>query len=352
MAAAVALLALSSAAFQPHFVGHAPHVGIRPLALTPHAAASTHASRAAPLVAVATAPEGDPIQFDWGAMGRYGFAVLIQIFLISTVFGAVDLYCYGPLPGDVQLGGPLPWQAVAGIFFAMSVRSRVFSPLDNSRPELRGVSMADDVELKELVTNGKPKRSLLREACEARGLLVDGTYDKKMLVDKLQEYFEAAEASSDRAKERQMPSWTPPGVVFPIMWVLVVGPLRALSSSMVYEAATGRLNEAHLNDPVLLWLILHLCIGDTWNTVNNVEGRTGAAVPGVALVWLSTVFAAGQFYDVSPMAGLLLGLSAVWITVAGALVTDTWRINSALDAEPLYPYKRRGMRSATRFWAE
>ena len=50
------------------------------------------------------------------------------------------------------------------------------------------------------------------------------------------------------------------------MWLGVVAPLRAFSSSVLYETSTGRLNEAHLNDPVLLWLALHLCVGDVWNT--------------------------------------------------------------------------------------
>jgi len=116
----------------------------------------------------------------------------------------------------------------------------------------------------------------------------------------------------------------------------------------VYESATGRLNEAHLNDPVLLWLVLHLCIGDTWNTVNNVERRTGAAVPGVLFVWLSALFAAAQFGDVTPLAGQLLGLTTVWLTAAALLIADTWRINNAVESEPLYPYKQRDMRSVTR----
>ena len=73
-----------------------------------------------------------------------------------------------------------------------------------------------------------------------------------------------------------------------------MAPLRAFAASTLYEASTGRLNEGHLNDPVFLWLVLHLCIGDTWNTVNNVERRTGAAVPGVVLVWGSALFAAAQ----------------------------------------------------------
>jgi len=103
---------------------------------------------------------------------------------------------------------------------------------------------------------------------------------------------------------------------------------------------------------VLLWLALHLCIGDTWNTINNVESRLGAAVPGVALVWLSTLFAARQFYDVQPQAGGLLALTALWISAAGALVADTWRLNNEVSEEPLYPYKRKGAISRTRLTFE
>ena len=136
------------------------------------------------------------------------------------------------------------------------------------------------------------------------------------------------------------------------MWLLVVAPLRAFGSSLVYEASTGRFNEGHLNDPILLWLVLHLCLGDTWNTINNVEKRTGAAVPAVVVVWASTLYAAKQYYDTAPLAGGMLALTAVWLTVAGALVADTWRVNNEVKAEPLYPYKRQGMRSQTRFFFE
>ena len=34
--------------------------------------------------------------------------------------------------------------------------------------------------------------------------------------------------------KRVMPTWTPPGVVFPIMWILVIGPIRAATTAMVY----------------------------------------------------------------------------------------------------------------------
>ncbi len=246
---------------------------------------------------------------------------------------------------------------MAAIFAAMSVRSRVFNLLDNSRPELRDVASAqEDAKLIALLDAGKSlKPGELRAENEKRGLLIDNTMVKAELEKQLREYFEARESGASAAgaeSERLMPPWTPPGVTFPIMWIGVVAPLRAAAASIVYETSTGRLNEAHLNDPVLLWLVFHLALGDTWNTINNVERRTGAAVPGVALVWLSTLFAAKQFYDVSPLAGGLLGLTAVWLTVAGALVADTWRINNEVEPEPLYPYKREGTRSTTRFWFE
>ena len=310
-----------------------------------------------PLAVATTPPELEEKQLDTGSLGRYIFAVLIQMILVTVSFGFVDLYCYGPIPfgEDLALGGPLPWQAVVAIFIGMSLRSRLFSPLDNSRPELRvGSTDEEDEVLKgRLEELSKIKKSELSRECAKRGIATDSTtdtMDREEYAERLNTYFarKALGGRPGEGEDRKMPGWTPPGVVFPLMWVGVVAPLRAFASSMVYEASTGRLNAGHLNDPVLLWLVFHLCLGDTWNCVNNVERRTGAAVPGVTLVWLSTLYAAKQYYDIVPLAGILLGISAVWITVAGALVADTWRINNEIEPEPLYPYKSPGMRSITR----
>ena len=296
--AAIALLCLyatPSAAFLGPVL-HRPAVLLRPHASHAPLPAAAEERRAAPPLALEPQEEANAITLDTGGLGRYVFAVLLQLLGITTFFGFVDLACFGPLPGHAELGGPLPWQGVVAIFLLLSVRSRFFNPLNNARPEL--------------------------------------------------------ETGTQSQQDRIMPSWTPPGVTFPIMWVLVVAPLRAFAASTLYEASTGRMNEGHLNDPVLLWLVLHLCIGDTWNTVNNVERRTGAAVPGVVLVWGSALFAAAQYYDVAPTAGLLLGATGLWITVAGALVADTWRVNNARRPEPLYPYKEVGTTSQTRFFFE
>jgi len=231
-------------------------------------------------------------ELDGEAVGKYGAAVAVQMAAVTATFGALDAAT------DAVLGGPLPWQAVTALFWGLSLKSRVFSPLDNSRPDLKKAT----------------------EGEQTKGF-----------------------------NDRKMPEWTPPGVTFPIMWVLIVGPLRAYSSTLVWEATGG-----HLLCPTLLCLMLHLSIGDTWNCVNNVERRLGAAVPGVACVWISVLFTSTQYYTASPLAGQLLGLTAVWITVAGLLIADTWRVNSAdtgspWEGEPLYPYKGK---VSTRFWFE
>ena len=155
--ATIALLcATPSAAFLgPVSVLHRPAALLRP-----------HA----PPLSLAPPEEANEIQLDAGGVARYFFAIMLQLLGITTAFGFVDLSCYGPLPGHVELGGPLPWPGVVAIFLALSVRSRVFNPLNNERPEL--------------------------------------------------------ETGAKSQEDRIMPSWTPPGVTFPIMWVLVVAPLR------------------------------------------------------------------------------------------------------------------------------
>ena len=88
--------------------------------------------------------------------------------------------------------------------------------------------------------------------------------------------------------------------------------------------------------------MLHLTCGDIWNTINNTEKRYGAAVVGIIGVVLSAANAANQYYQVDPLAGKLLGGTLLWLVTAGALITDTWRLNPVEgtgERVPLYPVK-------------
>ena len=120
-------------------------------------------SSAAKRAADAGPPQMEPQKVDVGALGRYTFAVLIQMILVGTAFGAIDSYAYGPLR-RCGVRGPLPWQAITGIFLALSLRSRVFNPLDNSRPELSAdISPEVDAALREKVALSGGKKSKQKE---------------------------------------------------------------------------------------------------------------------------------------------------------------------------------------------
>mmetsp|Transcript_36082 Transcript_36082/g.115499 ORF Transcript_36082/g.115499 Transcript_36082/m.115499 type:complete len:303 (-) Transcript_36082:181-1089(-) len=198
---------------------------------------------------------------------KYPVATACQFGLIAALFRAIDAV------------GTTPAPLVPPLFALLSLRSRIFSLLPANRPPRGGF----DVEGKRTATPAETIR----------------------------------------------PSWTPPGIAFPFIWLTITA-LRAASSLVVFKA-TGRV----LCSPALLVLALHLCVGDTWNCVTNVEQRKGVSAVGVLAVWTSVVAAVKAFYDVAPAAGLILAPSAVWISIASVLTWTIWRINPPL--QPLYP---------------
>jgi len=135
--------------------------------------------------------------------------------------------------------------------------------------------------------------------------------------------------------KRNIASWTPPGIAFVFGWPLLTFGLRAVTGAMIVEASGGRYAV-----PAIMSLMLHLAIGDLWNTVNNVEDRLGFSVILICVLWITKAFAALQFYKVDPLAGKLLTVTLTWITAAVALLTRTWQINPdpvTGKREPLLP---------------
>uniref|UniRef100_A0A6T6HSN4 Uncharacterized protein n=1 Tax=Craspedostauros australis TaxID=1486917 RepID=A0A6T6HSN4_9STRA len=223
---------------------------------------------------------------DTEAMLKYGSALIIQISLMFGVFKAADVFILDQFNLD-----SIPFAANIGLFYILSLRSRIFNPLSNNRPKPSTQEMSGN-------------------------------------------------------EERIRPSWTPPGVVFPIVWLLIVAPLRATTSAMVLETTHCYCN------PATFALLLHLCIGDVWNTINTVEQRYGAAALGVSAVFLSAANAAYQYYQVVPLAGELLSIKLVWLTIAASLVIQTWRLNPnevTGELDSLLPTKLDGEPSMTRF---
>lgn len=202
---------------------------------------------------------------DTEAIAKYAGAIVAQMTLIAGVFTGFDAL-------SDATGVQLPFAANFFLFYVLAIKSRIFNPLLNDRPK--------------------------RENFE---------------ID------ESKQAAPERP--RKQAEWQPPGVVFPIVWLLIVGPLRAGSTAILLDGG------ASYASPAILALMLHLSIGDTWNTVNNVERRYGAAAVGILGVWGSAANAAYQYGQVDPLAGKLLSIPLIWLTIAGSLVVRVWQLN-------------------------
>jgi len=220
--------------------------------------------------------EASDARTDWSRLlVVYPGATLTEFSIIAALLKAVDTLV------------TLPTAAVPPLFFFLSLRSRIFSVLPASRPPRGGYENEEE---------GKRKAPVPTEV--------------------------------------KRPSWTPPGIAFPFIW-LTISVLRAASSTMVW-AATGRT----LFHPALLTLVLHLCIGDTWNCITNVEARRGVSAVGVLVVLASVYTAVYKYARVLSAAGWVLAPSAVWISIATVLTWSIWKMNTPL--EPLLPVRGDG----------
>ena len=127
------------------------------------------------------------------------------------------------------------------------------------------------------------------------------------------------------------PKWAPPPLAFPIVW-MTIAVLRVISSLLVWQ----EMEQKFLVLPLIIFVI-HLALGDTWNTIFTVERRLGAAVPVVILgPWLSSLIVTVIYWQINPIAGIILAPSCIWLTVAAILVFSIWQLNGM---EPLYPVK-------------
>ena len=225
------------------------------------------------LHAVTSQSEAAP-DADYDALVKYHVSISVQMALIAGVLKGFDVVM------DVT-GMDAPFWVTVPLFYGFSLKSRIFNPLQNNRPNLK-----------------------------------------------------AGDKGGRGFNDRTMPSWTPPGVTFPIMWLLIIGPLRAYSSALIVDTTGSFLN------PAILALMFHLSVGDVWNTINNIERRYGAAVTGVLCVTATALNAAYQYHQVDEQAGNLLGLPMIWFAVAASLVTATWQLNPVSggdERDALYP---------------
>lgn len=187
---------------------------------------------------------------------------------------------------ELALGSSAANVAVFFLFLFLAVRSRIFSPLDNSRPS---------------TSNNDPV-----------------------------------------FKGRLRPWFQPPPKAFPLIWSTIAF-LRAISATIIFNT-TGTL----LCTPIFA-LVLHLSIGDTWNTVNNVERRMGTAALTVPAVLGSAAYVYYSMAQINEVASWVIAPMVAWLSIATCLVYSIWKINYSLAGGPsLFPSKEEGPPSSWR----
>lgn len=122
------------------------------------------------------------------------------------------------------------------------------------------------------------------------------------------------------------PVWTPPDIVFPIVWFVLYG-------CMAFAGARAAL--APENGVAMAFWAMQIAFNGLWTPVffGLRQIRLGMAVVG--FLWLSVASAMVALWQVDTLAGLLFVPYLIWVTIAAALNAAVWRLNPEEAAKRL-----------------
>lgn len=130
-----------------------------------------------------------------------------------------------------------------------------------------------------------------------------------------------AESTDNWYQNIRKPSWTPPNVAFPLIWI----PLKLLQLGAARIVWNSQRHTV-LNVPMVLF-VLHQALGDLWNTAffreHYLEGGLSIILQFAAVLFATT----WQFSEADKLAGLMMAPTCVWVCIASALNADIWRLN-------------------------
>lgn len=118
------------------------------------------------------------------------------------------------------------------------------------------------------------------------------------------------------------PAWTPPNWIFGPVWTLLYG-LMAISAWLVWRehGFTG------VRTALLLFLV-QLVLNGTWSWMFFGLERPGLAFLELTVLWLAILLTLVAFWRLHRLAGVLLVPYLAWVSFAGALNFEIWRLNS------------------------
>jgi len=114
------------------------------------------------------------------------------------------------------------------------------------------------------------------------------------------------------------PVWTPPGLVFPIVWL-------SLYVAMSYAAM--RVAQIDGSQQALAFWAMQIAFNTLWSPVFFGLRRMRAAMVILSCLWVAVALTLVSFYLLDPLAGYLIAPYLLWVTIAGALNFSVWQRN-------------------------
>ncbi len=142
----------------------------------------------------------------------------------------------------------------------------------------------------------------------------------------------AATASSVSTWYRTLrkPSWNPPAWIFGPVWTLLYTMMGVASWLVWKEGRKGKASDLATDarsQGALGFYGVHLAFNALWSILFFGMKRLDLAAAEIGVLWSMIAATAARFYQIKPLAGLLLVPYLLWATFASILNITLWRIN-------------------------
>ena len=121
-------------------------------------------------------------------------------------------------------------------------------------------------------------------------------------------------------KKLNKPSWNPPNWLFAPVWTLLYA-LMAIAAWQVWEQAG--VSAA----PLLALFVVQLVMNAAWTWVFFGLHRPDRAFVEIVVLWVFIAATLLGFWQMNPLAGLLLAPYLAWVTFASFLNLTIWQLN-------------------------
>jgi len=122
----------------------------------------------------------------------------------------------------------------------------------------------------------------------------------------------------DWYRDLNKPRWTPPGFVFPLVWISLYILMSLSAMRVALLPGSGQ--------ALALWGA-QIAFNTLWSPVFFGLKRMRPAMIVMGFLWTSVAATMVAFWQMDPLAGAMFAPYLLWVTIAGALNLSVWRRN-------------------------